>query len=85
MVQFGFAVVLAEAWDMHDGGGWWVMMLMMTLAWVAFIIAAVWVVRELVGRRGDAGTPDRILAERLASGEITVEEYEQRRQARSRQ
>jgi putative membrane protein len=70
---------------MHDGGGWWVMMLMMTLVWLAFIVAAVWVVRELVGRRGDAGTPERLLAERLASGEISVEEYEQRREALSRQ
>lgn len=85
MVQLGFAFVLAEAWDMHDGGGWWVMMLMMILAWVAFIIAALWVVRELVGRRDGAGTPERMLAERLASGEISIEEYEQRRRALSRQ
>lgn len=72
---------------MHNGGGsgWWLFMALMMLA---FIAAAVWLVMTLVRRDPDSPHfpaaaverigPDDILHERLARGEIDVDEYHQR-------
>lgn len=79
------ALVTADAFDMHDAGaGWWfLMMLGMVLFWALVIAGVVWLVRGGLG--SSANTPSRpaheVLDERLASGEISVEEYEQRRAA----
>jgi putative membrane protein len=78
-------LVVADAFGMHDGDvgvGWWiVMMLGMVLFWGLIALAVVWLVRELAsgrgGREGDA--PLKLLDRRLAEGEISVEEYEERR------
>ncbi len=79
------ALLLADTWGMHDndiGAGWWiVMMLGMVLFWGLVILGIVWLFREIGGHRG-AGAPDdprAILDRRLAEGEITAKEYEQRR------
>jgi putative membrane protein len=70
------------------GWGWgdmWIGGLMMLVFWVALIAAIVWLAHSLGGRP----TPDdrsgarRILDERFASGEISEEEYQRRRQALS--
>jgi putative membrane protein len=47
------------------------------------IVGVVWVVRELTGGRGEREreTPVDVLQRRLAEGDISVEEYERRRQA----
>ena len=75
--------LLADTWDMHDwGGGWWVVMVLaMLLFWGLVIAGIVWVVRAATGDRAAAGTKGarEILDERLATGEISVEEYERRR------
>jgi putative membrane protein len=58
---------------MH-GSGW------MFVIWVLLVVAAVGLVAALLRR--DAGpreTPRQILQRRLASGEITPQEYEQRK------
>jgi putative membrane protein len=70
-------------WGNGMWGGW--MWLVMTAGTVAFWVVVVLVVRALLPgrpeRSGDAQRPDAltILRERLARGEVTVEEYEQRR------
>ena len=76
---------LADGFDMHGdfGTGWWiVMMLGMILFWGLVIAAIVWVVRELTHTRAThaaSETPTAVLDRRLASGEITTEEYRERK------
>lgn len=80
-----FVLLLADTWGMHDndiGAGWWiVMMLGMILFWGLVIFGIVWLFREFGSSRrgGRADDPRAILDRRLAAGEITVREYEQRR------
>lgn len=85
MTPMAFApLVLADGWDMHDGGdGWWIVMgLGMLLFWVLVAAGIVWLVRELSGSRHERGRqePLDILQHRLARGDISVEEYERHRQ-----
>lgn len=78
---------LADAWSMHDdeiGTGWWIVMVIgMVLFWALVILGVVWLVREISTphRRADGGLDDprAILDRRLAEGDISVKEYEQRR------
>ncbi|MGN6257158.1 MAG: SHOCT domain-containing protein [Solirubrobacterales bacterium] len=78
------AILLAD-WNNHMGelgAGWWIaMVLMMIVFWALVIVGAVWLVRSLAGghhtiRHRD---PAEVLDHRLASGEISVEEYRERR------
>lgn len=77
--------LLADGFDMHGdfGAGWWiVMMLGMLLFWGLIIVAVVWVVRELTRSRAThAGleTPSALLDRRFASGEISADEYRERK------
>jgi uncharacterized membrane protein len=69
------------------GGGWWIAGLIMA----AVMVGCMWMMgRMMIGHtsssngaseRQNADTPEHILANRLASGEIDVEEYERRRDA----
>jgi putative membrane protein len=63
------------------GGGWvWLWGSLMMLTWVAIIAGVAWLL--LRSGRVTPTSPDRarqILDERLARGEITPEEHEQRR------
>ena len=71
------SVVLADAGRGHDGGWWFPF----AFLWVAVIGTVVWLVVRSVRGRGPSGL-DRasdILAERYARGEITGEEYRERR------
>jgi putative membrane protein len=67
---------------MLDGGmgsfGW----IFMTAFWVLVIAGVVWLVRT-AGRPSEdgRGSARRILDERFANGDLSVEEYEQRRRA----
>jgi putative membrane protein len=74
----------ADTWDMHDtGSGWWVLMMIgMVLFWALVVAGVVWLVHSGIGQgpRTPAKSASDTLDERLASGEISVEEYEQRRQ-----
>ena len=76
-------LVFADTWDMHDGGGgWWVvMMLGMLLFWGLVIAGIVWIVRASAGPRPADGAKSarEVLDERLAAGDLSVEEYERRR------
>jgi len=80
-------LLLADLWGMHDsdvGAGWMiVMMLGMIVFWGLVIIGIVWLLREAIGRHdsGSDADPLAILDRRLADGQISVEEYEQRKKA----
>lgn len=75
----------ADTWGMHDGDigtGWMiVMMLGMVLFWGLVVVGIVWLLREAIGRghHGPGADPLSILDRRLAEGQISVEEYEQRK------
>lgn len=86
MLQATVPVLLfADTWGMHDsdiGAGWMiVMMLGMVLFWGLVIVGIVWLLRETIGHghHGPGGDPLAILDRRLAEGQISVEEYEQRK------
>ncbi len=77
-------ILLADTDHMGDwGAGWWIVMaLMMVVFWALIILGAVWLVRSLAGghhtiRHRD---PLEVLDHRLASGEISAEEYRERRE-----
>ncbi|HSJ73269.1 MAG TPA: SHOCT domain-containing protein [Miltoncostaeaceae bacterium] len=69
---------MAAAADGDHAGGWWIPFV---LLWAAVIAAVTWLVIRAVRNRGKKGM-DRardILAERYARGEISGEEYRERR------
>lgn len=84
--MIALAIVLADSgWNDHMGdwgAGWWiVMMLMMVVFWALVIVGVVWLVRSLLAGRHpiDSRDPVEVLDHRLAGGEISVEEYRERR------
>ena len=74
-------LVFADTWDMHDGGWWVVMVLAMLLFWGAVIAGIVWIAQGGARERpaDSAKSARELLDERLAAGDISVEEYERRR------
>jgi len=67
-----------------DNGWWLVMGIGMILFWGLVILGIVWLVKELTGPQRAARTgavPDALetLDRRLAEGDITVDEYNERR------
>lgn len=75
-----------DGWDGHMGdwgaGEWIAMAAMMVVLWGLVIGAVVWLVRSLADRdRGRHREPSalELLERRFAMGELSVEEYEERR------
>ncbi|MGZ8666243.1 MAG: SHOCT domain-containing protein [Solirubrobacterales bacterium] len=70
---------------MHDsdvGTGWMIVMMVgMAIFWGLIILGLVWLLREAIGRDHRRAGTDALgtLDRRLAEGQISVEEYEQRR------
>ena len=69
------------------GGGWW-MMIFWVLFWIAIIVLVIYLIRQL-GSRPSAHPPKsaplsplEVLQLRYARGEISTEEYEERRRIR---
>ena len=65
-------------WD----AGWWILMAFVMVAfWALVIVGIVWLIRALMAGRNGHGGVDAIelLDRRLASGEISPEEYRERR------
>lgn len=60
-------------------GAWVAMSMMMVVFWGLVIVAIVAVARTLTSR--SVPTPQEILDERFARGELSVEEYEERSRA----
>jgi putative membrane protein len=79
------ALPLAQDGDWHHmdwDSGWWILMVAgMVLFWGLVIVGVVWAVHELTRRRDrpSAPSPLDVLDHRLASGEITPDDYEKRR------
>jgi putative membrane protein len=72
-------------WGNHMSTGSWIFSIFGTLIILALIVAAiVWIVSETgnrgSGRDASAASPGEILDRRLASGEITVDQYDQLRE-----
>lgn len=66
------------------GAGWWILMaVMMIVFWGLVVLGVVWLVRSLAsGRHGiRSRSPVEVLEHRLAAGEISPEEYRERRSA----
>jgi putative membrane protein len=60
--------------------GWFGAVMMVTV-WAVFIVGIVWLVRSLSSQGHGDDSARRILDQRFASGELTVEDYEARRKA----
>jgi len=80
------ALLIADSgFDNHMGdwgAGWWVLMaFMMVVFWGLVIVGGVWLIRTLIAERHGHGgaSPIELLDRRLASGEISPEEYRERR------
>ncbi len=74
-------------WGYHDGMGWWMVFAGggMLAFWVVVVGVVTWVIRRSgysnrPDRDGDV-SPVRIARRRLASGEITLEQFEELRKA----
>jgi putative membrane protein len=65
-------------WGYYDGWSWLLMAAMMVLFWGGVAALIVFVVRAISGARGSDQAMD-VLRRRLASGEITQEEFEKTR------
>ncbi|GEP34573.1 hypothetical protein NSZ01_23410 [Nocardioides szechwanensis] len=72
----------------HDGGGWggWLLMMLVMVAFWGLVVAAVVTLFRSSARPGSAGSPpaahpdpQAILDERLARGDIDLEDYRARR------
>jgi putative membrane protein len=73
----------SHGWDHMAGwdGGWmWLWGTLMMLSWVVIVAAAVWFVLR-AHRDGTTSRARDVLDERLARGELTLEEYRERREA----
>jgi putative membrane protein len=66
----------------HGHGSWWGW-LVMSLVLVASLVLIIWAVLSLLpgGANTERRSPERILAERFAKGEINEEEYRRRLEA----
>jgi putative membrane protein len=67
------AQLVAHNWH---GNHWWIVFPILWLLLAAFVVALVW--RRKGGRHDGGDSPRRILGERFARGEISVEEYHTR-------
>lgn len=64
-------------------GNWmgWFGWVVMVGWWVLVIAGIVWLVRTVAGQPDSRGSARRVLDERFAAGELSVEEYQERRRA----
>ena len=82
-----YAALLAQEWDggNHMGAGWWWVMGIGWLLFLAFIGLLAYLLLRHHTDSGDSGrqraSAEQILAERLARGEIDEDEYRRRREA----
>jgi putative membrane protein len=77
-------------WDHMDGGAWFLMGLGMIIFWGLVILGVVWLVRTLTDHNrhqpAESGRVSalELLDRKLAEGEISVDEYRERREILSR-
>jgi putative membrane protein len=83
--MIALALLLADmGWGHHMddwGAGWWIVMALgMVLFWGLVIVGVVWLVRSLPWRADQRGAgPIEVLERRLAAGEISADDYRERR------
>jgi len=83
--MIGAAALLADTdWNSHMGNwgaGWWILMAaMMVVFWGLVILAVVWIARSIgPAHHHHGGSALELLDRRLASGEISPDEYRERR------
>src|SRR5919109_793196 len=70
-------------WDHMDGWAW-MMMLIWSLVWIGLVAVGVWAILQWARRDPHAQSPHPrtardLLDERLAAGEIDLDEYQRRR------
>ena len=69
-------------WNYGFGGLDWLWMgVMMLLFWGGAIVLGVWAIRSFAGRRQDSDPAFDVLRRRLASGEISQDEFERLKKA----
>ena len=77
------ALPYADAWGMHGdiGAGWWIIMMLLMVAFVAAIfLGGAHLLRGSADTRpAPPESPTDILERRFADGEISIEEYRDRR------
>jgi putative membrane protein len=76
---FGALASAGHTWPWWDGYGWpWALLWLVfaVLFWGGLIALLVWAVRSASAPRRGPDTAMQVLKRRLASGEITQEEYE---------
>lgn len=75
--------MMHDFWNMGWGGGMWFGPIIMIALPILVIALIVWLVRSLSSRGSPTGsadrTPNEILDERFARGEIDEQDYERRR------
>lgn len=59
----------------------WVSWFVMLTWWVLVVAGTVWLVRSVGAHAEDCGGARRLLDERFAAGDLSVDEYQQRRRA----
>ncbi len=83
--MIGLSLLLADmGWGHHMddwGAGWWIIMAVgMVFFWGLLILGVVWLARSLPWRAERRGaSPLEILERRLAAGEISTDDYRERR------
>jgi len=70
-----------DGYGMMGAGGWLWGSLIMVLFWGGLILLLVWAIRVFSEPRPRSDKPLDILKRRLASGEVSQEEYEKTRRA----
>jgi putative membrane protein len=79
-------LIAVSGFDNHMGdwsAGWWILMAFMMVAfWGLVIVGVVWLIRAPMAERHGHGGANliEVLDGRLASGEISPEEYRERRE-----
>jgi putative membrane protein len=63
-------------WGYNDGGSWLLMATMMVLFWGGIIVLAIWAIRAFSGSKQTGDLAMETLRRRLASGELSQEEFE---------
>ena len=76
-----YLTVLADFDGHHMDDGWWVVMVIgMVLFWGLVLVGGLWLGRELLAHRGRRTGALEVLDRRLAEGEISPDEYRERRE-----
>lgn len=81
-------MLLDVDWNNHMNGWGWTMMILWTVLWIGFLAAVAWAIVQWVrggtpvsGSSPSSKTARELLDERLARGELDLDEYERRRRA----